>query len=113
MRRESAIQIDEQWFKERIFDLINGVWDLEVCPVPESEFVKTEFAEGSYCDILYKQILEAYSSLCERLDVEDRNDKDIEKIIDNLARITKIVSLKMFEYGVLFARRETMGIENR
>ena len=42
--------------KQRIFKLMNGLWDLEKCSVPEGSMVKDEFEEGSVCSIRYKEV---------------------------------------------------------
>ena len=57
--------------------------------------------EGSACDCAYSQMLDAYARLRERLGVENE-DADVEQIIDALRKIEKIVSMKMFEYGMQF-----------
>ena len=63
--------------------------------------VEDVFAEGSECMALYDQMLEAYERLRARLGVVNE-DPDVEIIIDNLLRIERIVSYKMYEYGLRF-----------
>ncbi len=64
--------------------------------------VENLFEEGSECDCAYSQMLDAYARLRDRLGVENE-DADVEQIIDALRKIEKIISMKMFEYGVKFA----------
>ncbi len=97
--------VDNVEFQDLIFDLVNGFWNLRDYPVPESEFVKSEFEEGGYCLEAYGKVLDAYARLCERLEA-DEEDEDVEVIIDEMNGIMKHVALKMFQYGVFFARRE-------
>ena len=63
--------------------------------------IENLFEEGSACDCAYSQMLDAYARLRERLGVENE-DADVEQIIDALRKIEKIVSMKMFEYGMQF-----------
>ena len=64
--------------------------------------VENLFAEGSECDCSYTQMLDAYGRLRERLGVDDE-DADVEQIINALRKIEKIISMRMFEYGMNFA----------
>ncbi len=102
------MNIYDATFQEQVFDLVTGNHDLTRYPVSGAEYVKSEFEEGSYCFIAYQQMLDAYSSICERLQAEEWNDKDVEVIIGNLLSIGKHLSMKMFAYGVFFAKRENI-----
>lgn len=62
--------------------------------------VENLFLEGSPCMKLYSDAIEAYWNLCDRLGVEE--DQDGQVIISSLLEMTKIVSCRMFEYGVKF-----------
>ena len=64
--------------------------------------VENLFKEGSECDCAYSQMLDAYARLREWLGVENE-DADVEQIINALRKIEKIISMKMFEYGMNFA----------
>ncbi len=88
--------VDNTEFQERIYDLANGFWD----------FVKNEFTEGSFCAESYAKVLDAYERLCSRLHSETSEDADVEIIINEMHEIMRHISLKMFQYGVFFARRE-------
>lgn len=87
-------------FKKRIYDLMNGSLDLVNHPVPEGRMVKNEFAEGEACGELYRQIYEANGRICEKLG--EREDRDVEIIIDSFMEITERMCLKMYDYGGLF-----------
>ncbi len=52
------MNVKDEEFKTKIYDLMNGSYNLEEYPVAESSFVKDEFAEGEYCEKLYSQMLE-------------------------------------------------------
>ena len=54
------MSVKDEEFKTKIYDLMNGSYNLEEYPVAESSLVKDEFAEGEYCEKLYSQMLEAY-----------------------------------------------------
>ena len=67
--------------------------------------VENLFAEGGECMNCYSDMHAAYERLCERLGVIDE-DEDVEDIINSLMRIERIVSMKMFEYGMKFASND-------
>nr|DAM03033.1 MAG TPA: hypothetical protein [Caudoviricetes sp.] len=100
------MSVKDEEFKTKIYDLMNGSYNLEEYPVEESSVVKDEFAEGDYCEKLYSQMLEAYELVCRRLGKPDTEDKDVEIIISNLMSIGRYQSMKMFDYGVLFTKKE-------
>lgn len=89
--------------KEKVYELMCGSWNLEDYPVPESTWVSDAFAKDKPCDRLYIEVCEANERLCERLHVAE--DADIECIIGNLLEIAHILSLQMFEYGVLSTKQ--------
>ncbi len=91
-------------FRERIYNLICGNYNVEECPIPESSVVTDEFAEGSYCSLAYSRMLAAYSRICLCLGVEEWNDSDVE-VINELLDVGRYTSLKMFDYGVMFGRK--------
>lgn len=93
-----------QNLEERIFDLLSGEIDLERYPVPESKFVKSAYEEGSFCSRAYEDALNAYSSLCKRLNEPDLNDPDVERIFNNLRAISKHLCMEMYRYGVFFGQ---------
>lgn len=100
------MSVKDEEFKTKIYDLMNGSYNLEKYPVAESSLVKDEFAEGEYCEKLYSQMLEAYERVCRRLGKLGTEDEDVEIIISNLMSIGRHQSMKMFDYGVLFTERE-------
>ena len=67
--------------------------------------VENLFADGSICDGLYAQVLEAYERLRERLGVLNEDD-DVEIIIDNLLEIGDRIGYEMYRCGALFGRGE-------
>ena len=44
------MSVKDEEFKTKIYDLMNGSYNLEEYPVAESSLVKDEFAEGEYCE---------------------------------------------------------------
>ncbi len=97
------MNIQEPEFRQRIFDIVNG--QLAECFFPQGIYVKNEFATGGFCNTAYAEMLDAYSRLCSRLQTEEWNDQDVEDIINLLLKIGEHLSLKMFEYGVLFGQK--------
>ena len=90
------MSVKDEEFKTKIYDLMNGIYNLEEYPVAESSLVKDEFAEGEYCEKLYSQMLEAYERVCRRLGKPGTEDEDVEIIISNLMSIGRHQSMKMF-----------------
>ena len=79
---------------ERVYETLSGLLLDEYC-VPG---VENAFAEGSPCATLYKDVLDAYARICERLGTEEE-DADVEIIINAFLEMNKILRCKMFEYG--------------
>lgn len=95
------MQKDSTEFKQRIFDLMNGSLDIDEYPMPESEFVENEFADGRPCGKLYEEVYEAVRRLCDRLGADE--DPDVEIIITSLTKIGKYQAMKMYDYGRMFS----------
>lgn len=83
--------------KQLIYDLMAGYYDLDRVQFPECKIVEDEFVEGKPCEELYRQVYEARVRLCERLGVDE--DKDIQTIINCMDDISRILAMKMFDYG--------------
>ncbi len=89
--------------KEKVYDLMTGTLILEELEEGEADLVVDEFGKGMPCERLYREVYEARCRLCERFDVAE--DKDVEVIIDNLLRIGKILSMKMYDYGIMYGEK--------
>ncbi len=100
--------IDDIQFQQTVFDLINGYMELERNRIPESKFVQNEFSEGSLCNQAYGRVMDAYARLCNGLHPDKDEDEDIDIIIDEMNSINHHLCIKMFQYGVLFARNEKL-----
>ncbi len=98
--------INNPAFQERIYNLVNGFWNLEHYPVPESAFVPNEFIQGSFCAEAYGKVLDAYARICARLQQDSGEDADVEIILNEMNGIMKHISIKMFQYGAFFARKD-------
>mgnify|MGYP001058632816 FL=1 len=89
--------------KELIYDKMNGFLMDGLPSLAEGTVVEDEFAEGKECCLLYEGVYQAGRNLCERLGEDE--DSDVETILNGMERITRLVSLKMYEYG----RREAVA----
>ena len=89
--------------KELIYDKMNGFLTDGLPSLAEGTVVEDEFAEGKECCLLYEGVYQAGRNLCERLGEDE--DSDVEIILNGMERITRLVSLKMYEYG----RREAVA----
>ena len=83
--------------KEQIFEKMNGFLAEGSHSLPEQADIEDEFAEGKECCILYEGIYQAERNLCERFG-EDENE-DVETILNGMEKITRILAMKMYEYG--------------
>ena len=51
-------------------------------------------------------MLAAYGRICQRLHETSGEDRDVEIIINNLLDMGRYQSMKMFNYGAFFAKKE-------
>lgn len=102
------MRVQDEEFKTIIYDLMNGHYDLDKFDCEESSVVEDEFAEGKYCEKLYAQMFAAYERVCNRLHEPSGEDKDMEIIISSLLDIGRYQSMKMFDYGAFFVKKENM-----
>lgn len=94
-----------QDFKELIYDLMRGTYDLQEYTIKESQYVDNEFGNGKFCTQAYEQIFNANKSICNRLG--ENEDKDVECIISNFFDIMHHLCIKMYDYGALYSYRNT------
>lgn len=90
----------EEW-KNMVYDLMNGTYDLEQYPVEESIYIKDEFAEGGFCNRTYDMVHEAKQRIYKKLGVSE--DSDVELMIALLEQINYHLAMKMYDYGEFFA----------
>ena len=83
--------------KEQIFEKMNGFLTEGLLLLPEQYTIEDEFAEGKECCLLYEGVYQAGRNLCERLGEDE--DEDVETILNGMERITKLLAMKMYEYG--------------
>lgn len=84
--------IDELF--QRIYGDLNGAYPHPAAPFP----VENAFAEGEPCMVLYKEVYDCRIRVSDRLDEKD--DPDLDLIVDKMLEIAEILSRKMFEYGI-------------
>lgn len=100
---------NKEEFKKNVYELMNGSVELDLCTAPEKEVVVNEYATGSKCEQLYKEVFEANRRICQKLGVAE--DRDVEIIINNLLRIGEHLSMKMYDYGEYFSKKD-MEVED-
>lgn len=83
--------------RESFYEIVTGAIETRE-DWPE---VKNAFADGEICDNLYGEIYEIKVRLCERLGKPGQEDSDVERIINNMFEICRIVGEKMFDCGRL------------
>lgn len=89
---------------EWVFDTINGFLEPECC----LDNVENLFEEGKRCSQLYRDMAASRERLASRLECSEE-DSDIEGLIAPLLDITRIVGMKMFQYGYqLGMQKETL-----
>lgn len=84
--------------KEIIYQIMNG--DLEVGQeyLSDNITVVDEFADGRECGRLYDKVYAAKLRLLEKLGTEE--NADVEEIIICMSGISRILAMKMYDYGV-------------
>ena len=85
-------------FVEKVYETLQGNHSLE-SGVLGVENLFTDTGPGLK---LYCQMWEAYERLCQRLDLQETEDADVEIIINSLMDIADLLSFKMYEYGAIF-----------
>lgn len=93
-------------FKELIYDLMNGMMELNEAPSELRGVIENEFEIGKVCEEAYQNIYDAYHHICEKFCVSE--DKDVETILTNYSLITRFLSMKMYDYGSLFLHDENI-----
>lgn len=87
--------------RDMIYDIVIGAVENE-SDYPE---VKNEFGEDSLCERLYEEVYQMKEKLNERLGKAGEEDEDIEKIINNMFDICRIVGNKMYDYGKMIVSK--------
>ena len=82
--------------KELIYDKMNGFLTEGMYSLQEGVAIEDEFAEGKECCLLYEGVYQAGRNLCERLGEDE--DSDVETILNGMERISRPLSMKMYEY---------------
>ncbi len=82
--------------KELIYDKMNGFLTEGMYSLQEGAAIEDEFAEGKECCLLYEGVYQAGRNLCERLGEDE--DSDVETILNGMERISRPLSMKMYEY---------------
>lgn len=83
--------------KELIFQVMNGEIVPGLVEIPECLGVVDEFGDGRECAQLYARVYDAEMRLLEKLGGDE--DRDIEEIVHCMGSISKILAMKMFDYG--------------
>ena len=95
---------DRDEWKELVFDLMNGNYDLEQYPMEESAYIADEFTTGEFCERAYDAAYRAKQRLYKKLETVD--DEDVELIFSNLQAIGRHLAMKMYDYGEKFSQKE-------
>ncbi len=82
--------------KELIYDKMNGFLTEGMSSLQGGAAIEDEFAEGKECCLLYEGVYQAGRNLCERLGEDE--DSDVETILNGMERISRPLSMKMYEY---------------
>ena len=83
--------------KELVYDLMNGYYNRESVVLPLHVDIEDEFEKGKKCDVLLDRVYRARMHLAKKLGHQE--DEDVETIIDCMNEITKILCMKMYDYG--------------
>ena len=89
------------YFISDVYDTLLGTMEDDSL-VPE---VENCFAPGTKCDRLYRDIMDAYERLRNRLGAADE-DMDVEIIINAFMDIQQELCIKMYQYGAKFGNHK-------
>jgi hypothetical protein len=92
--------MDSREFKELVYNLMNGFFNLEEDPVEESKIVRDEFQDGRLKE-LSEEIFAAKLRIYRKMKVEE--DEDLELILENAEEIMKELCFRMYDYGAYFS----------
>ena len=70
--------------------------------------VEDLYAQGAPCDLLYREMRDAYERLLDRLGCID-DDEDLDIMVDTMTSICKITSYAMYRCGEKFAALRKPG----
>lgn len=93
--------MDYQEWKEQLHDYLCGLLDEDApfsAQIPA--YVEDDFRLGRPCGEWYEVVYEAADRLNRRLGTQE--DADVDCIIQSMLNISRRLSLKMFDYGVLY-----------
>jgi hypothetical protein len=97
---KSETKEDATMNKEYLYQVISGYYHMDMIDIPEGMTVENEFAAGTECSRLYARAYAAKQRLLARLHEADEDD-DIDMIICSLESISKILAMKMYDYGTM------------
>lgn len=100
------MDVNDMEFKELIYQVMNGSVIKEKIPRDLKHVITNEFEEGMICEEAYQHVYEASRHICKRSNVQE--DDDVECILTNYSMITRILSMKMYDYGSLYLQYENM-----
>ena len=95
----------EETFVDWVYETLTDVLDEEY-RLPE---VENAFDLGKPCQLLYAEVYDAYSKLCEKYGVN--YDEDAEKIIGSMSDICRELCYKMYEYGAKYGPQKKRSAE--
>lgn len=81
--------------KEQIYERMTEEF---VIPDPD---IPCEFGEGRLCAELYEKVTEAREHIADRTGL-DFEDADLLTMVEGMEKISRILALKMYEYGARF-----------
>lgn len=84
---------------ELIYQILNGEIEPDEISLPEGLDITDEFCDGRECGRLYERVYHAKQRLGRRLGIDE--DPDVEEIINCLSSISRILAVKMFQYGTI------------
>ena len=94
---------DREKWKDTVYELMSGDYDLENYPIEESRLITNEFEDGSFCERIYQEVYRARQRLYSRMGISQ--DEDVEQIMADMLLICRHLSLKMYDYGEKFAEK--------
>ena len=101
-KREIPYSDREKW-KDTVYELMSGDYDLENYPIEESLLIANEFEDGAFCEQIYQEVCMARQRLYSRMGIS--RDEDMEQIVADMLLICRHLAMKMYDYGEKFAEK--------
>lgn len=91
--------------KEAIYEIVLGQMGNGENTAVSGMEIENLFSAGGMCDRLYEEVYRQKNSICSLLHVSE--SEQLETIVGNMFEISRILAMKMYDYGFAAAQKVT------